>query len=331
MKELISPGAIRNIALVGISKNAGKTTVLNYILRALPNVSWGIFSTGIDGETEDSVFKTPKPQLTLNPATIFCCDATWLNIHRSAVRVLSSVQYAGRKLFVARSETALETQITGPSAVSHQRQLISLMHRLGAEKVLVDGSLDRKSIALEEAIDMLILSIGASFGSAMQINLELRRILSLKDIPQASLSSYERKRLQGSESILIKKNGFWRETGFISLIKHEQEISGLLEQAPNAIYIPGSLTELVYVKLSRAFSRANTEIIVRHPECLKLELKQLQQLCTQNELKCLIPLRIKAFALNSTAIGKDPVGAEIFRQELRTAFPQLSFFDCMEI
>lgn len=331
MKDMISARAIRNIALVGISKNAGKTTLLNGILRAHPEFSWAVLSTGIDGETEDRVYKTPKPQVQLPPGCLFCCDATWLGFHGSAVTILTSKEYAGRLLYIARAEAFLDTQITGPSSVLHQNDVIRLMHRLGAKKVLIDGSLDRKSIALEDTIDMLILSVGASFGSTEQIIGELERLISLRDIPVADLSKDERGRLKQSQTIMLKKKGRWRDTGISSLIRHEKMLIKLLELHPESLYLPTSLTDTVFEKLIKAFSEPRLNLLFRHPECIKLSPALLSKLFGSCAISCLIPFKIRAFVLNSTAVGKDPVPADSFRSIIREAFPQETFIDLLEL
>ena len=50
--------------LVGNKKNAGKTTFLNYALKQVREVvSPTFFTIGIDGETSDLIFDTPKPKI----------------------------------------------------------------------------------------------------------------------------------------------------------------------------------------------------------------------------------------------------------------------------
>ena len=55
LQELISTWTLKTIALVGISKNSGKTTLLNGILKLYPDISWGVMSTGLDGESRDRI------------------------------------------------------------------------------------------------------------------------------------------------------------------------------------------------------------------------------------------------------------------------------------
>ena len=331
MKKLISTGAIKNIALVGISKNAGKTSLLNSILKDFPRLSRAVMSTGIDGESEDRVFKTPKPQVHLYRGDMFCCDADTLSLHGSSVSVLHSSRYSGRKLYLAKAEADLDTQITGPSALRYQREMIDVMHRLGAKKVFVDGSLDRKSIALDDSIDALILAIGASFGSPEQIIGEILRLIILRDIPVVKLSGYRYKRLKQSRTILVQAGERWQDTGIASLINNEKKVLELLDKNPRALFVPTSFTDFLYEKLSRAMARPDFQLILRHPECMKLNIGNLKKLQKHTKLNCLIPFKLAALALNSTATGRDPISADRFREDIRTAFPQETFYDIMEI
>ncbi|MCB5286900.1 MAG: hypothetical protein LHW64_03755 [Candidatus Cloacimonetes bacterium] len=331
MKNLISARATHIIALVGISKNSGKTSLLNAILAEYPSLAWAVMTTGIDGEEKDLVYKTHKPQVSLHPGMLFCCDAQSLDTHGSKVQVLSAISYSGRKLFLAKALHSLKTQITGPSTVLQQAKLIAQARALGAQKVLVDGSLDRKSIAMEKAIDALILLVGASYGSVEQITEELGRLIMLRDLPQARLTKYQFRRLMRADEILIKHKSRWQSSKIQSLIQHEKQLIQVLERKPKALYIPTSLTDSVYEKLAKALATSDLKIIFRHPECIKLSRPHLQSLLRGCSASCLIPFKIKAFALNSTAIGKDAIPADDFRQQIRAAFPKESFFDIMEI
>ena len=54
----------KTISIVGMAKNAGKTTALNYLIEEAEDESirLGITSTGRDGETTDLVTNTDKPR-----------------------------------------------------------------------------------------------------------------------------------------------------------------------------------------------------------------------------------------------------------------------------
>jgi len=257
MKNLITTRATRNIALVGISKNSGKTSLLNAILAEFPDLDWAVMTTGIDGEEKDLVFKTHKPQVSLHPGMLFCCDAQSLDAHGSKIQVLSALSFSGRKLFLAKVLHPLKTQITGPSSVNQQAKLIAQFRALGARKVLVDGSLDRKSIAMEETIDALILLVGASYGNVEQIIAELKRLIMLRDLPQAKLSNYQFRRLKRSDEILIMHKTRWKRSKIKSLIRHEKQLLQLL-----VYHIYKDIPKAVVTDVARAVLLVRSPVIV---------------------------------------------------------------------
>ena len=67
--ELLGSG--RALSLVGVCKNAGKTTVLNHLLKALPlGEVMGLTSNGRDGESTDVVTGTGKPGIYVRKGTL---------------------------------------------------------------------------------------------------------------------------------------------------------------------------------------------------------------------------------------------------------------------
>jgi len=323
----------RAVAIVGICKNAGKTTLLNHLLSLRKKGVWGVFSTGIDGEERDSVFRVPKPAVKLEPDTIFCCDTANLDALGSGVKVLEKVRgsSAARPLWLARSLVPLQTEITGPGSVSEQISVLQAMREQGAEKVLIDGSLDRKSIALSEAVDAVAVVIGASFGSVSSVITEIRRLEFLNSLPEAKLGQQEFAKLLGSEQILLKKDGCWTGSDLHSLLGNEKELKKLLEQGHEAIYIPGALTDAVFPALREPLAALKANIIFRHPECLKLGLTRLERLVEELQPQVLIPFRIWSWTVNTASVGNVAVDAADFRARLREAFPQLDLPDIREL
>ena len=57
----------KTLSIVGMAKNAGKTTALNYLIEEAidEGIVLGITSTGRDGETQDLVTGTEKPRVFL--------------------------------------------------------------------------------------------------------------------------------------------------------------------------------------------------------------------------------------------------------------------------
>ncbi|MFA7630466.1 MAG: hypothetical protein WCY21_00030 [Candidatus Cloacimonadaceae bacterium] len=324
---------LRSIAIVGISKNAGKTTLLNHLLSLRQSGTWGVFSTGIDGEERDSVFKTPKPAVKLGPNTIFCCDTKTLDDHGSGVDIMEKLpeSSAKRQLWLAKSLVELQTEITGPSSVKDQIRVLQTMNSLGAGKVLIDGSLDRKSIALSKAVDAVTAVIGASFGSLDSIINEIRRLRILNELPEPANPEPKTALLLASESIHLFQDGAWQRTQISSMFGNEKELKKLLEGKVESIYIPGAVTDSVYKTLRTTFIESKVRILLRHPECLKLGLTNLERFVEESNPEVLIPFKIKAWAINSHAVGSRAIDAADFRAKLRQAFTDMDLPDLREL
>ncbi len=331
--EWIKAGDVRSVAIVGICKNAGKTTLLNHLLRAHPNHPWGVFSTGLDGEATDTVFRIPKPAVKLDPGTIFCCDTAALDKLGSSVEILENppVGSVARPLWLSRSLVSLETEITGPGSVAEQVRVLRRMRDQGAATVLIDGSLDRKSIALSEAMDAVIVLIGASFGPIPAIISEIRRLTLLNALPAAQTEPGEYRLLLGADQLLCRQEGRWTPTGLNSIMGNEKALKNWLEKDLEALYIPGAITDTAFAALREALSASGATIIFRHPECLKLGLNRLERLVDDVRPQVLIPFGIKAWVLNSAAVGTQSVDALDFRARIRQAFPQLELSDIREL
>ncbi len=331
--DWVLDASLRSIAIVGISKNAGKTTLLNHILSLRQSGTWGVFSTGIDGEERDSVFKTPKPAVKLGSNTIFCCDTQTLEGHGSGVCILEKLpeSTAKRQLWLVKSLVELQTEITGPASVKDQIKVLQTMNSLGAGKVLIDGSLDRKSIALSKAVDAVAAVIGASFGSLDSIINEIRRLRILNELPLPANPEPKTEILLASESIHLFKSGAWQQTRISSMFGNEKELKKLLAEKVETIYIPGAVTDSVYKALRATFMESKIRVLLRHPECLKLGLTNLERFVEENNPEVLIPFKIKAWAINSNAIGSRAIDAADFRAKLRNTFSDMELPDLREL
>lgn len=340
----ISDDGVRVIAIVGICKNAGKTSLLNHLLRACSDknaygdvfeskIRFGVFSTGIDGEERDSVFNTAKPAVKLPANTLFCCDAMALDSLGGAVEILASLSNPQRPLWIARSLYRLDTMITGPASVVDQIELSRQMLALGAGKILVDGSLDRKSIALSPDVDAVVLVLGASYGNPAKLETELKRLLRLAALPVFDTGPDEYKLLLGSDELLTSDGLTWQSTSLQTLSGKESELDKMLRNnlSSSRLYIPGAVTNSSLDALLSLLPKRPYTLVLRHPDCLKLDISSLQKLAERVELTTLIPFRLKGFAINSEGVGLASEDAARFRSRLRTSFPQLDLIDIMEL
>jgi hypothetical protein len=159
------------LSIVGMAKNAGKTTALNYIIEEAMDegIVLGITSTGRDGESVDLVTGTAKPKVFLDAGTIVSIPKQLYELADAGLEILSMSKYntAIGQLMLCRVVQSGYVQIAGPVNTTDHKQMCKEMLALGAERILIDGAVDRKSIAAPETSDAIILATGAVLSRSM--------------------------------------------------------------------------------------------------------------------------------------------------------------------
>ncbi|MCL2565308.1 MAG: molybdopterin-guanine dinucleotide biosynthesis protein B [Defluviitaleaceae bacterium] len=159
------------ISIIGMSKNAGKTTVLGKLIDewAESGMKVGLTSIGRDGEDVDIVTGTEKPRIFVTKDTIIATAADLLkksDITKEVLKTTGINTPMGEVVFVkARSDGYV--QIGGSSIGSQIVKLLEDFKELGADKVLVDGAISRKTLSSPVITDATILCSGASLSSDM--------------------------------------------------------------------------------------------------------------------------------------------------------------------
>ena len=161
MKDLLQP--YKSIAILGLAKNTGKTTVLNHILRMFCDETLAITSIGRDGEMIDLVTGTPKPRVFVQAGTFFASAEGLLQnckITKEIVKVTDFSTPLGRVVIVqARSSGFVE--IAGPSIIERVCEL-----EMPGERFIIDGAVGRLShLAAAEAV---VLCTGAAIDARME-------------------------------------------------------------------------------------------------------------------------------------------------------------------
>ncbi len=169
--QRIHDSGMRTVAVMGMTKNTGKTVALNHLLAqaAAAQVAVGVTSIGRDGEERDQVFFVPKPPVIVWPGTLVAtaCDT----LQRAKVR-FKRIDVTG--IDTPMGEIALvkvlehgEMEIAGASRGSDQRQVIRRLQQCGAALVLLDGALGRSQHASPAIADGVILATGAAIGGGI--------------------------------------------------------------------------------------------------------------------------------------------------------------------
>ncbi|PKL47479.1 MAG: hypothetical protein CVV42_12995 [Candidatus Riflebacteria bacterium HGW-Riflebacteria-2] len=176
------------LAIIGTEKNAGKTTVLNYLLAADRRADLAITSIGYDGEDIDQVTGTDKPSVYVGRGTLVAtavdllgqCDFT-----RELLRFTGFYTPLG-EVVILRALSDGYAMIAGPSTTSQMTRLTRMLQQEKAGRIIIDGAAARRSSAAVSTADGCILATGASYSPDPDVIVEhTRHIADLLTLPAA--------------------------------------------------------------------------------------------------------------------------------------------------
>lgn len=156
------------IAVIGLAKNSGKTTTLNYLIERYRQETIGLSSIGLDGESIDLVTNLPKPRFRIRSGMVIATTTRCLEESELVYDPLERTPFLtslGRVLIV-RVTVPAPVVVAGPTGNADMARLIDRMKPY-SDRLLIDGAFDRKTFGNIPAIDGIVLSTGASVSPDM--------------------------------------------------------------------------------------------------------------------------------------------------------------------
>ena len=178
-----------SVSIIGMAKNAGKTTTLNHIIGSLSKskTRLALTSIGRDGESTDVVAGTQKPKIFIQKGTMIATAEALLGFCDITKEILLTTEIntpLGR-IIIVRALSDGFIQLGGPSITSQMSDLLMLFEELGADKILVDGALNRKTLANPSVTEATILCTGASLDRNLHTVIEeTQHLVSLLTLPK---------------------------------------------------------------------------------------------------------------------------------------------------
>jgi hypothetical protein len=158
-----------SLAVIGTSKNAGKSVVVAALAEALGRTAapYALCSIGRDGETVDALDSTSKPRFWLRPGA-FVATAVSLVPRTPALEIVAVTgeQSALGPIAIARVRAPGYVELAGPPAASALRRIVRALGGL-APLVLVDGAVDRIA-ALRGGDDAIVVAVGAAGAQTLE-------------------------------------------------------------------------------------------------------------------------------------------------------------------
>jgi len=286
---------VRTMSIVGMCKNAGKTTVLNWLLsEAQRGKCMALTSIGRDGESTDVVTGTEKPSIFVPSGTLIATASDMLRLCDVTKEIVytTGIPTPLGEVVILRARSAGFVQLAGPSITTQLTHLSGTFFELGAEQVVVDGALGRKSLGARVVAEGVILCTGASYHMSMEKVIEdTANVYRIMNLPKAAVLPPE----------------------------VEESLEDRLRQSGEA-YITGALYDSMVLPLLRNGTLRNGRLVVQDPSKVLLSTDTLGKLSTRN-----VKLEVRD-AARTLCVTVNPVSAygwkfdkDEFREKMQAA------------
>ncbi len=201
------------IAIIGLAKNTGKTVTMRALLNEFNAAGrrTGITSSGRDGEAFDALDAAiEKPRLELLPGNLAATTAELFEHGTARVKYLKETGYRTPlgTVVIAEVQQAGLIEIAGPSTTRGLKAVCQEMLALGAERVLLDGAINRMAAASPQVCDGVILATGAVLSNRLEVVVaETRRRVDLLRLPEIADPQIKELALSARRLAAIDRDG----------------------------------------------------------------------------------------------------------------------------
>ena len=321
----------KTLSVVGMAKNAGKTTTLNYLIEEAEDegIVLGVTSTGRDGEGTDVVTGTDKPKVYLYPGTIVSVPTGLFESASAGLEILRATKYHTTigPVMICRVVDSGYTQIAGPVLTSDHKAMIGDMLSYGAQLILIDGAIDRRSIAVPDVSDAIILATGAVLSrSIKKVAEETAHLAGLYSLPEIE-DGQMKARFSGSDKIIITGKDKDIELNLKTGLAASSFIDEAIDGDTSHVYIPGALTASVISNINpKKFS--DVTFVTNDPTKIFLGSGEWQLARKKGfKVKVLKSIKIAAISVNPVS----PEGYSFDHEELvaimENAVPDIRIID----
>ena len=256
LARLLSP--YRTISIIGMAKNSGKTTTLNYLINVFhqEKKSLTLTSIGRDGELVDVVTKTEKPPIFAFKGTVIATAERLLplcDITKEILQVTDINTSMGR-VVLARALSDGFVQLGGPSITT---QISGLLKDLPGDKIIVDGAISRKTLASPNVTEATVLCAGASLDRNMHTVIEeTRHAVRMLTLPKfEDVSVLEKLNPAADEKVTTQQNSIYvrgavSDSLILDLVMSNTNLDGvtIIAEDPSKLFIKPATYEKLRIK-----------------------------------------------------------------------------------
>ncbi len=326
------------VSIVGTCKNAGKTVTLNEIINQAheKGIKLGLISTGRDGERKDVLTSTEKPPIFVRRGTVLTTVESAIKGEHAGLEIFRVTDYStpmGR-VVIGRATEDGYAEISGPHSSLTIKKMCIEMQELGAELVLIDGSLDRRASAAPYVSDGTVLATGAALarniGGVVEKTMHLINTYSIPAAEDEHTRDIAYSAVDMGKTALITFDRSVRYIDTVTSLRSGDIISEQLGEDTDSIVLSGSAT-VDTIKDILLNMKSSLKIIVKDPTRIFIPASDFAIL-----QKMGMKLRVLE-NVNIIAITVNPYSPEGYCFEpcelleaMRNAVPHIPVFDVIQ-
>ena len=325
----------KTLSIVGMAKNAGKTTALNFLIEEAMDdgIVLGITSIGRDGESQDLVTGTEKPRIYLDQDTIVTVPTQLYELADAGLEILKKTRFSTPMgdLLICRVADAGYVQIAGPPAAMDTKRVCEEMLGYGCELIMIDGAIDRKAIASPETSDAIILSTGAVLSRSMKkVVDETAHVVNLYSIPEleeGTARTIIEENNFDDKIMIVDKDGGVKKLDLATGLGASRYIDDEIDDNTEYVYIPGAFTNSVIADINLKKLK-RVRFVLKNPT--KIFLSAMDWGLWRKKgfrVSVLKKIEIAAITVNPWAPGGYTFDSETLREEMQKAVPDIPVID----
>ena len=327
----------KRIAIVGMAKNAGKTTTLNYLLEEAMDdgIVCGVTSTGRDGERTDLVTGTEKPSIYLEEGTIVSVPVQLYDLADAGLEILEDTAFSTSlgNILICRVASSGYVQVAGPVINAQHEILCEKMMACGAGIVIIDGAIDRKSIAAPETSDAIILSTGAVLSRRMsKVVEETAHTVEVYSLPPLEEGSARDAiwQIRDQDSIFLIRKGNLEKLDLVTGLGAGSMLAAKLDDEVSHVFMPGAFIPSSVDGTDPRLLK-NIVFVLRDATRIFFPANLWKRMRRQGlDIRVLESIKIAAVTVNPTSPAGYRFDPRALVENMQKAIPDIPVIDVME-
>ena len=316
MKDITNKEFVNNlkkyqsVAVIGLSKNAGKTTTLNSILKLLNYENVMLTSIGYDGEETDLIFGTGKPTIYVKKGTLIATAKKCVLSSDIQFEILETTGFNTPlgEIIIARCLNDGLIELAGPSYNVQLKEVIRLLKDFGDGLVLVDGALNRKTFSDPSVCEKTILCSGMTLSDDIaevaKQTLYSLQLLSLPKVNEVDKAVIETNFINALT--IINKDNSSKQIKSSTTINQEAKVAKELARESKYLLVNGPLTDKLALQLIKARNLvADLSVVVKNGTNVFIKEETFNQL-TKAKIKIVVidSIDVCAISMNPNSLHK---------------------------